>query len=157
MVASNGDRCEQIVKLTAGKPIKIDCPLKPSKEPPKISDGSAAPAPELGRPGSAAPQTSDAADDAGVPDGSTSGSGEPKPAAVSNAKGYVEVFSDPPAQVLVDYKPTGLTTPVTGQKILLSPGKHKITYVLGSSKSTFPIIVKPGEKTVLSKSLTPPQ
>ena len=71
-------------------------------------------------------------------------------AATIGSKGFVAVSSNPSAKVAVDSIETGQSTPV---KLPLSPGKHKVTFSLGASKSTFTVVVKPGETTTLHKDL----
>ena len=71
------------------------------------------------------------------------------------ATGEVEIHSNPPAKILIDGKDTGKTTPVT---LNLTPGKHKVTYVLdadevGSDRFTYPITVRAGQKQALVKDL----
>ncbi len=64
--------------------------------------------------------------------------------------GYVVVSSTPRAKVSVDGVETGLTTPT---KLKLSPGKHKIGFSYGTTKSAFPVIVKAGETVTFNKEL----
>ncbi len=64
--------------------------------------------------------------------------------------GYVVVSSTPKAKVSVDGVETGLTTPT---KLKLSPGKHKIGFSYGTTKSAFPVTVKAGETVTFNKDL----
>jgi tetratricopeptide (TPR) repeat protein len=74
---------------------------------------------------------------------------EPAPAA--NAKGYVKLLTKPAAKVFVDGQDTGQTTPVS--RLPLTPGKHKITFLIGDDRFTYPIIVSAGATQTLSKDL----
>jgi hypothetical protein len=64
--------------------------------------------------------------------------------------GYVVVSSNPKAKIAVDGTETGLTTPT---KLKLSPGKHKIGFSYGTTKSAFPVTVKAGETINFHKDL----
>jgi len=33
----------------------------------------------------------------------------------------------------------------------LSPGKHKVTFVIGSDRANFSVVIKPGENSALHK------
>ena len=73
-----------------------------------------------------------------------------KPAA--DKDGYLVVTSKPVgAKILIDGKPTGMTTPTS--KITVAPGRHKVTFVVGSDKFTFAVLVKAGETLTLNKEL----
>jgi serine/threonine protein kinase len=67
--------------------------------------------------------------------------------------GYLQVFSKPPAKILVDGKDTDLKTPISGQALSLAPGKHKITFVIGDDKFTYPVVIKAGVTETMSKDL----
>ena len=64
--------------------------------------------------------------------------------------GYVVVSSTPKAKVAVDGTETGLTTPT---KLKLSPGRHKIGFSYGTTKTAFPVVVKAGETINFHKDL----
>ena len=64
--------------------------------------------------------------------------------------GYVVVSSTPKAKVSVDGAETGLTTPT---KLKLSPGKHKIGFAYGTTKTVFTVTVKAGETVTFNKDL----
>nr|MBA2538067.1 hypothetical protein [Deltaproteobacteria bacterium] len=64
--------------------------------------------------------------------------------------GYVMVTSKPKAKLSVDGTDTGLSTPT---KLKLSPGRHKIGFSYGTTKSAFPVVVKAGETTSFHKDL----
>ena len=64
--------------------------------------------------------------------------------------GYVVVSSAPKSKVSVDGVETGLTTPT---KLKLSPGRHKIGFSYGTTKSAFTIVVKAGETVNFDKKL----
>jgi hypothetical protein len=68
-------------------------------------------------------------------------------------EGYLEIASRPAAQVYVDGKDTGLSTPVRGMKLNLSAGTHKITFVVGANRYTYPVVIKEGEIQSLDKDL----
>jgi hypothetical protein len=68
-------------------------------------------------------------------------------------KGYVQISSKPSAKILVDGVDTGMSTPITGRSLALSPGKHKIAFQIGGDKYTFTVTVKAGETIVLDKNL----
>jgi hypothetical protein len=74
-------------------------------------------------------------------------------AADASGKGYLHVFSKPSAKVLVDGNETGLSTPITGRSIALTPGRHKVTFVIGGDKFTYAVNIKAGATEVLSKDL----
>jgi len=70
------------------------------------------------------------------------------------ASGYAHVSSKPSAEIFVDGKDTGLVTPITGQQLPLTPGKHKITFLVGGvDRYTYPVNVRSGETVELSKDL----
>jgi hypothetical protein len=78
---------------------------------------------------------------------------DPKSTAVDPTKGYLQVFSKPAAKILVDMNDTGLKTPISGQALALPPGKHKITFVIGDDRFTYPVIIKAGVTETMSKDL----
>ena len=67
--------------------------------------------------------------------------------------GYVHLSSSPSTKVFVDGVDTGLVTPVTGTSLPLSAGKHRITFMIGADRYTYPVTVTPGETVTLSKEL----
>jgi serine/threonine protein kinase len=69
----------------------------------------------------------------------------------TTGKGFVTIYSKPTAKILVDGATTGRSTPI--EKLPLAPGKHKITYVIGSDRFTYPVNVKAGQTETLSKDL----
>jgi hypothetical protein len=71
----------------------------------------------------------------------------------AEAKGYLQVHSTPIAKILVDGADTGLSTPINGKQLALTPGKHKVTFVIGTDKFTYPVIIKVGAIEVLEKDL----
>ncbi len=68
-------------------------------------------------------------------------------------KGYLQVYSKPTAHILVDGQETNLKTPISGHALPLSPGKHKITFVIGDDRFTYPVMVKAGSTETMSKDL----
>ena len=61
----------------------------------------------------------------------------------------MRIDSVPPADILVDGKQLG-HTPVV---LTTTPGKHRVTYVIGADRYTYPVTVKAGETETLSKDL----
>ena len=64
-------------------------------------------------------------------------------------QGRVRIDSVPPADILLDTRPVG-HTPVV---LTTTPGKHRVTYVIGADRYTYPVNVKAGETETLSKDL----
>jgi hypothetical protein len=64
--------------------------------------------------------------------------------------GIANIYCKPDAKLLVDGTPTGQTTPA---HLRLSAGKHKLTFVLGQDRFTYPVTIKAGESTTISKDL----
>jgi len=75
-----------------------------------------------------------------------------QPAHTAN-QGYLELSSKPSAKILIDGEDTGFTTPISGKKMALAPGKHKVTFVIGIDRFTYPVVIKAGETTSMSKDL----
>src|SRR4029079_13285699 len=48
------------------------------------------------------------------------------PKSPADPRGYAAITSSPSSKIWVDGKDTGLSTPITGHALPLSPGKHKI-------------------------------
>ncbi len=71
----------------------------------------------------------------------------------SGDKGYLEVFSKPAAKILIDGVDTGLTTPIKGKALALTPGKHKVTFVIGSDRYTYFVVTKSGQTDTMTKDL----
>jgi serine/threonine protein kinase/outer membrane biosynthesis protein TonB len=78
-----------------------------------------------------------------------------KPLAKSpgDANGYAVISSRPLAQILIDGKNTGLSTPISGHTLPLTPGKHSVTFVVDGHPFTVAIAVKAGEAVLLHKDL----
>jgi len=68
-------------------------------------------------------------------------------------KGYLQVFSKPAAKILIDGVDTGMKTPISGHALALTPGKHKITFVIGDDRFTYPQVIKAGSTDTMSKDL----
>ena len=83
--------------------------------------------------------------------GGTKSSGDTK--AADPTKGYLQVFSKPVAKILVDGNDTGMKTPINGQALPLTPGKHKITFVIGDDRFTYPVMIKAGATETMTKDL----
>jgi hypothetical protein len=60
----------------------------------------------------------------------------------------LDIYSNPPADVLVDGKPIG-KTPIKAHKV--EPGSHDVTFVDDTGRRTMTVNVEPGEgKSVIS-------
>jgi serine/threonine protein kinase len=81
------------------------------------------------------------------------GKAEPSARAPVDTRGYLAVISKPVAKIAVDGVDTGLSTPISGHTLPLTPGKHKVTFVLNDAKHTFTVVIKAGEITTLQKDL----
>jgi hypothetical protein len=90
---------------------------------------------------------------AGSADTTSSGKAPDTKAATDPTKGYLQVFSKPPAKIFVDNVDTGLKTPISGQALSLAPGKHKITFAIGDDRFTYPVVIKAGTTETMSKDL----
>ena len=64
--------------------------------------------------------------------------------------GTLKVQSKPPARIFIDGTDTGQTTPMV---LSLAPGKHKVTYLVGDDKFTFPTTIEIGKVTAITKDL----
>ncbi|MEO8840096.1 MAG: hypothetical protein ABI591_07380, partial [Kofleriaceae bacterium] len=71
----------------------------------------------------------------------------------ASGKGYLAITSKPVAHILVDGVDSGLSTPISGKALSMSPGKHKITFVMGDDRYTFPITIVAGKTEQLDKDL----
>ncbi|MDB4958863.1 MAG: hypothetical protein JWO36_6432 [Myxococcales bacterium] len=76
-------------------------------------------------------------------------SGTPQPASTDKS-GYLAVMSRPAAKILIDNVDTGLTTPIT--RLPLTPGKHRLTFVIDENRYTYAIVIKAGETLRMTKS-----
>jgi hypothetical protein len=69
-----------------------------------------------------------------------------RPAADKSPVGYLIANTYPFARVVVDGKDTGLTTPITQRsKIALSPGSHRVTFVVDAQRFDVNVRVTAGE------------
>jgi hypothetical protein len=68
-------------------------------------------------------------------------------------KGYLQVTSTRKATIMIDGKDTGLTTPITGTQLPLTAGKHKVTYVIGGERFTYPVLIKAGQTEEMTKDI----
>ncbi len=75
------------------------------------------------------------------------------PPAGDPTKGYLQVFSKPTAKISVDGTDTGMSTPISGHTLSLAPGKHKVTFVIGDDRFTYPVTIKPGQTESMTKDL----
>jgi len=46
-----------------------------------------------------------------------------------------------------------MSTPISGHTLSLPPGKHKVTFVIGEDRFTYPVMVKAGATETMSKDL----
>ena len=65
-------------------------------------------------------------------------------------RGRLKVHSVPPAKLQLDGVDTGEETPAV---LVVPPGKHKVTLVVGDDRYTYAVTIKAGESTELSKQL----
>jgi len=77
---------------------------------------------------------------------------DPKPADTSG-KGYLVITSKPSAKIAIDGVETGRSTPISGTSMPLSPGKHKVTFIMGDDRYTFPVTIGAGKTERLDKDL----
>jgi tetratricopeptide (TPR) repeat protein len=67
--------------------------------------------------------------------------------------GYLHVTSKPVAKILIDGKDTELETPIKGKDLKLTPGKHKVTFVIGEDRFTYPVVIEAGKTATMTKDL----
>ena len=78
---------------------------------------------------------------------------DPKVAKATN-EGYLVAYTTPWAKVLIDGKDTGKMTPIAPRaKIALTPGKHKVTFVVGRETWSYWVTIKGGETSKITKDL----
>ncbi|MEO6772189.1 MAG: protein kinase [Kofleriaceae bacterium] len=70
-----------------------------------------------------------------------------------SGKGYLVITSKPVAKIGIDGTDTGLSTPISGKALGLTPGKHKVTFIMGDDRYTFPITITAGKTERLDKDL----
>jgi tetratricopeptide (TPR) repeat protein len=68
-------------------------------------------------------------------------------------KGYLEIASAPAAKIEIDGADTGLTTPIKGHALALSPGKHRVTFIIGDDRFTYFAVIKSGATEKMTKDL----
>jgi hypothetical protein len=64
--------------------------------------------------------------------------------------GVANIYCRPEAKLLIDGVDTGQTTPAHLQ---LRAGKHKVTFVVGQDRFTYPLTIRAGESETISKDL----
>jgi serine/threonine protein kinase len=70
------------------------------------------------------------------------------------APGYLLLQTTPWARVLIDNRDTGKKTPVDlATRIVLPPGKHTVTFVVGNRRFSYPIVIEAGREHRLVKIL----
>ena len=149
------------VIVMAGKPAPDQPDAIDQVAPVQEAQAAAAPAPsEPAAPSETAPasESPPAAEPAAAPAPPTAPPAPARPPAQPAdpyADGHLHVYSTPVARIFVDGSDTGLRTPIRGDKLSLSPGKHKVTFVVGDDKFTFSVRIKAGETQTITKTLTP--
>jgi hypothetical protein len=74
-------------------------------------------------------------------------------AATDGEVGYLRVNSKPAAKIHIDGTDTGLETPIKGKDLKLAPGKHKVTFVIGEDRFTYPVVIQAGKTETMTKDL----
>jgi hypothetical protein len=69
------------------------------------------------------------------------------------ALGTLNVFSKPNAEIMIDGRRMDLWTPIRGTQLQLPPGTHKVTFVLGGDRYTYPVELEAGKTLTLDKDL----
>jgi hypothetical protein len=81
----------------------------------------------------------------------------PKPdvakTADTSGKGYLTITSKPTAKIAIDGVDTGMSTPISGKTLQLAPGKHKVTFIMGDDRYTFPVTIVGGQSQSMNKDL----
>jgi len=78
---------------------------------------------------------------------------KPAEKADTSGKGYLVITSKPSAKIGIDGTDTGLSTPISGKTLGLTPGKHKVTFIMGDDRYTFPVTITAGKTERLDKDL----
>src|SRR5262249_13253216 len=78
---------------------------------------------------------------------------EPPKADPNAPKGFLQVYSKPTAKILIDGVDTGMSTPITGKQLQLTPTKHKVTFVIGDDRFTYSTTIKSGLTETMTKDL----
>jgi hypothetical protein len=78
---------------------------------------------------------------------------DPKATADTSGKGYLVITSKPSAKIAIDGVDTGRSTPISGTSMPLAPGKHKVTFIMGDDRYTFPVTIGAGKTERLDKDL----
>jgi hypothetical protein len=78
---------------------------------------------------------------------------DPKATADASGKGYLVITSKPSAKIAIDGVDTGRSTPISGTSMPLAPGKHKVTFIMGDDRYTFPVTIGAGKTERLDKDL----
>jgi hypothetical protein len=68
-----------------------------------------------------------------------------------NEHGFLQLSSKPAAKVLIDGVDTGKTTPISSLEV--SPGRHKVTFVVGGDRFTYSVEIAAGETVKMFKDL----
>jgi len=77
---------------------------------------------------------------------------EADPPTDPESNGYLHVYSTPQARIFIDGSDTGLRTPIRGDKLQLSPGRHKVTFVIDDSKYTYSVRIRSGQAESITKT-----
>jgi serine/threonine protein kinase len=68
--------------------------------------------------------------------------------------GFLVAWTTPWARVFIDGKDTGKMTPIAPRaKVALEPGKHRVTFVVGSERFSYPVVIEAGETKKLRQEL----
>jgi hypothetical protein len=70
-----------------------------------------------------------------------------------DGEGYLQLNSKPAAKVFIDGVDTGLTTPVSGKQLKLPAGRHKVTFLIGTDRFTYPVLIVDGQTETMTKDL----
>jgi hypothetical protein len=77
---------------------------------------------------------------------------DPRP--VCGTTGFLEISSQPTGlQVEIDGVKTGKVTPIAGHALPIAPGKHRVTFIYGPDRFTYPVIVEVGKTATVDKDL----
>jgi hypothetical protein len=176
LLGPGGQICEEPIKLEAGQVTTIKCEMFLGTASGSSSTGPAAAADVA--PGSAAPAIQPKGADVKAPeatpgaqpttvrgttptptkgDANNASTGDSaSPAATESidpSMGYLVITSKPMARIVVDGTDTGRSTPITSHSLALVPGKHKVTFVIGDARYSYPVIIKAGQTETMTKDL----
>ena len=67
-------------------------------------------------------------------------------------KGYLRIDTQPAARIYIDGVDTGVIAPGA---LSMPPGHHKVTFVVGDARYTYPVTIVGGRTETLLKTFTP--